>query len=79
MLLSLQTITKNQKLYRRQNYFNKFEKTLKRISAEFGNQQSKDNLDRIKNEINDVHQIMSENVNLLVDTENIMGSVSAMS
>ncbi len=63
----------------KENYFSKYEKVLRKLNTEYENQQSKDNLDRISKEISEVQQIMTENVNLLVDRENIISSVSNMS
>lgn len=63
----------------RENYFNKFEKTIKELNFNYENQESKDNIDKIKKDLYDVHQIMNENVNLIIKREDILSSVSNMS
>lgn len=55
------------------------EKVLRRKKDEYENQNSRDNLDKIKKEILDVQQIMNENINLLIDRESLFNSVSSMS
>jgi vesicle transport protein SEC22 len=40
---------------------------------------SKSNVDRLNNEISEVHKIMTENINILLDRERNLESVSAMS
>jgi hypothetical protein len=52
---------------------------LRRKKEEYENQNSRDNLDKIKKEILDVQQIMNENINLLIDRESLFNSVSSMS
>lgn len=59
-------------------YFYKFEKMLRKKKEQYENKDSNDNLEKIKKEILDVHQIMNENVNLLIDRESLFSSVSAM-
>ena len=53
-------------------FFQKFEKVLRKKKYEYEDQVSKDNLDRLKSEILDVHAIMTENVNLLIDREGLL-------
>lgn len=53
-------------------YFIKFEKVLRRKKEDYENQESKDNIDKIKKEILDVTQIVTDNISLLLDRDQIM-------
>jgi vesicle transport protein SEC22 len=57
-------------------YFIKFEKYLKKKKSEYMDSGSKSNIDRLNKEILDVHKIMTENINLLLDREKNLESVS---
>lgn len=41
------------------------------MKSDYENQDSLENMDKIKKDIMDVHQIMNENLNLLVDRESL--------
>lgn len=56
----------------RENVFIKFEKVLKKIKNKYENEDSNDNLEKIKKDILDVHQIVNENISLLLDRERFM-------
>eukprot|EP01017_Pseudomicrothorax_dubius_P031387 TRINITY_DN4000_c0_g1_i1.p2 TRINITY_DN4000_c0_g1~~TRINITY_DN4000_c0_g1_i1.p2 ORF type:complete len:256 (+),score=61.87 TRINITY_DN4000_c0_g1_i1:965-1732(+) len=50
-------------------FFIKFERVLKRKKAEFQDTGSKTNIERLKNDLTNVHNIMSQNIDLLLDRE----------
>lgn len=63
----------------RANYFIKFEKFIKKKRAEYLDQDSMTNVDRLNKEISDVHQIMAENINLIIDRERSIKSINSLS
>lgn len=63
----------------RANYFIKFEKFIKKKRNEYLDQDSMTNVDRLNKEINDVHQIMAENINLIIDRERVIKNMNTLS
>lgn len=50
-------------------YFIKFEKFLKKKKSEYNDPNSNDNISKLNKEIMDLHQIMTENISLLIDRD----------
>ncbi len=63
----------------RANYFLKFEKYIKKKKNEYQDVKNNNNIERLNREISDVHQIMAENINLIMDRDRTMNSISSLS
>ncbi len=70
----------------RTNYFLKFgknfikiEKFIKKKKVDYVDSSSKGNLDKLNKEILDVHKVMTENINLIIDREKSLSNVDRMS
>ena len=63
----------------RANYFLKFEKYIKKKRNEYLDAKSNSNIERLNKEISDVHQIMAENLNLIMDRDRTLNSISSLS
>ena len=63
----------------RANYFLKFEKYIKKKRNEYLDTKSNSNIERLNKEISDVHQIMAENLNLIMDRDRTLNSISSLS
>ena len=63
----------------RANYFIKFEKYIKKKKNEYLDSNSQNNIDRLNKELSDVHQIMAENINLIMDRDRTMNSINSLS
>jgi vesicle transport protein SEC22 len=62
----------------RNNYFIKFEKYIKKKKSEYQESGNKGNLDKLNKEILDLHSIMTENINLILDRENSLINIDQM-
>ena len=63
----------------RANYFLRFEKFIKKKRNEYLDVDNNNNIERLNREISDVHQIMKENINLIMDRERNMNSINSLS
>ena len=63
----------------RANYFLKFEKYIKKKRNEYLDVDNNNNIERLNREISDVHQIMKENINLIMDRDRNMNSINSLS
>ena len=63
----------------RANYFLKFEKYIKKKKNEYQDAKNNSNIERLNREISDVHQIMAENINLIMDRDRTMNSINSLS
>jgi hypothetical protein len=71
----------------RSNYFMKFgkiqnlfiERFIKKKKAEYAEGGSKGNIELLNQEITDLHKIMTENINLMLDRENSLINIDTMS
>jgi vesicle transport protein SEC22 len=63
----------------RANYFIKFEKYIKKKRNAYLNVDDTSNIERLNREISDVHQIMAENINLIMDRDRTMNSINSLS
>ena len=63
----------------RANYFLKFEKYIKKKKNEYQDVKNNNNIERLNREISDVHQIMAENINLIMDRGRTIDSINALS
>ena len=63
----------------RANYFLKFEKFIKKKRNEYLDVDNNTNIERLNREISDVHQIMAENINLIMDRDRTMNSINSLS
>jgi vesicle transport protein SEC22 len=64
----------------RANYFLKFEKFIKKKRNEYLDADTNNsNIERLNREISDVHQIMAENINLIMDRDRTMNSINSLS
>jgi vesicle transport protein SEC22 len=63
----------------RTNYFLKFEKFVKKKKAEYLDSGSKGNLEKLNKEILDVHKVMTENINLILDREKNLFNIDRIS
>ena len=63
----------------RANYFLKFEKYIKKKKNEYQDTKNNSNIERLNREISDVHQIMAENINLIMDRDRTMDSINSLS
>ena len=63
----------------RANYFLKFEKFIKKKKNEYQDTKNNNNIERLNREISDVHQIMAENINLIMDRDRTMNSINSLS
>eukprot|EP01016_Furgasonia_blochmanni_P051881 TRINITY_DN821_c0_g2_i2.p2 TRINITY_DN821_c0_g2~~TRINITY_DN821_c0_g2_i2.p2 ORF type:complete len:134 (-),score=26.09 TRINITY_DN821_c0_g2_i2:184-585(-) len=57
-------------------YFLKFERIIKKKRAEFSDVRSNANTERLKNELYSVHNIMSQNIDLVLDREKNLNQMS---
>jgi vesicle transport protein SEC22 len=62
----------------RTNYFLKFEKFIKKKKSEYSDSGSKSNMDKLNREILDVHKIMTENINLILERDKSLNSIDRM-
>ena len=63
----------------RANYFLRFEKFIKKKRNEYLDTNNNTNIEKLNREISDVHQIMAENINLIMDRERTMNSINSLS
>ena len=63
----------------RANYFLRFEKFIKKKRNEYLDVDNNNNIERLNREISDVHQIMKENINLIMDRDRNMNSINSLS
>ena len=63
----------------RANYFLRFEKFIKKKRNEYLDTTNNTNIEKLNREISDVHQIMAENINLIMDRERTMNSINSLS
>lgn len=63
----------------RANYFIKFEKFINKKRNEYLDTGSQDNIDKLNKEISDVHQIMAESINLIMDRERTINLINEFS
>ena len=63
----------------RANYFIKFEKFIKKKKIDYIDANSQNNIDRLNKEISDVHQIMAENINLIMDRDKTINTINILS
>jgi len=59
-------------------HFAKFERTLRKIKQEYMDSSSNTYIEKLNKEILDVHLIMNENINLILDREKSLNSVNNM-
>lgn len=63
----------------RANYFLRFEKFIKKKRNEYLDTTKNNNVEKLNREISDVHQIMAENISLIIDREKTMNSINSLS
>ena len=63
----------------RANYFIRFEKYIKKKRKEYLNVDDVNNIEKLNREISDVHDIMKENINLIIDRDRNMNSIHKLS
>ena len=63
----------------RANYFIRFEKYIKKKRKEYLNVDDVNNIEKVNREISDVHDIMKENINLIIDRDRNMNSIHKLS
>ena len=63
----------------RANYFLRFEKYIKKKRNEYLDVDNTNNIERLNKEISDVHEIMKENINLIIDRDRTMNSINSLS
>jgi len=63
----------------RANYFLRFEKFIKKKRNEYLDVDNNSNIERLNRELSDVHQIMAENINLIMDRDRTMNSINSLS
>ena len=63
----------------RANYFIKFEKFIKKQRNELLSGTSQNNIDKLNKEISDVHQIMADSINHMMDRERTIKSINILS
>ena len=63
----------------RANYFLKFEKFIKKKKNDYQDMNNSTNIEKLNREISDVHQIMAENINLIMDRDRTMNSINSLS
>ena len=63
----------------RANYFLRFEKFIKKKRNEFLDVDDNSNIERLNREISDVHNIMKDNINLIIDRDRNMNSINSLS
>ena len=63
----------------RANYFLRFEKTIKKKRNEYLDIDDINNIEKLNKEISDVHQIMKENINLIMDRDRNINSIKNLS
>ena len=63
----------------RANYFIKFEKFIKKKKIDYIDANSQNNIDRLNKEISDVHQIMAENINLIMERDKTINTINILS
>ena len=63
----------------RANYFLRFEKFIKKKRNEYLDVDNNNNIERLNREISDVHQIMKENIHLIMDRDRNMNSINSLS
>ena len=61
------------------DYFLRFEKFIKKKRKEYLNVDDVQNIERLNREISDVHEIMKENINLIIDRDRSMNSIHKLS
>ena len=66
----------------RANYFLKFEKFIKKKRNEYidaDNNNTNNNIEKLNKEISDVHQIMADNINYIMDRDRTLNSIDSLS